>query len=151
MKSTTGAYEQIHRYLDDDEQIIFPEMYKQNPELYLKVRGVVYMIQNIKTGTVDWVRADSRWVFNPEKDIILRRMLWVTVRTSPEENGFLIAKEEYMKDPSIYVILDVVLTCVHKSLGIGRRLDMASYQKLIHEYDLIDTSFFVTWAYRGGS
>lgn len=141
-------YDQVHKFLDEDERLIYPEAYEKNKELYDLVRGYVYLVLN-KTGnkhTYDWAweSALSRLLKQPNF-VVLKKLVLVRVRDPKLNRGWIISSDEYKENPNAYTVLDRFVVAVNDTEKPQRivQLPVDDYHAVAYEYDILDTCYLV--------
>lgn len=142
-------YEQVHKFLDEDERIIYPKMYKDAPWLYDNVRGTIYLVRddNGPVPRYDWVWPNgwARLMQQPGEYTLISKMLLVRVRDPKYNKGYVISIEEYQDRTDAYVILDTILVVTDNTDHPRRliQLSTSEYQANASDYDIIDTCYLV--------
>ena len=145
----SSFWEKLVVGLDDDERIIFPEMYEKSRRLYDKLIGVAYLVrskENPEAG-LDWVWQNSLSRIKNEVDVLAKqyvvriRLPWNEVRTE-----WLCSQEELDEHREDYEVIDVYLKVRLKddpnSLPI---MDPLEFESNRDKYDVVEARYLVAW------
>jgi hypothetical protein len=143
-------WDELNSYIDDDERLVWPEVYLENPKLYESVRDVVYLVRgNHPEDRLDWVSemALPNVLKNDDvkilgKQLIVRlRLPWHQVRRE-----WLITQKELDANRDIYDIIDVYLK-VRRKDGYPQFpfFDKLAFEANRNDYEFLEARYLVTW------
>lgn len=109
-----NMWEEASISLDDDERIVFPELYAENRDAFDKIVGVAYLVQDKRNpeSHIEWMWEGA---FNKHKDeehiLVLKKVLIVRLRPPWHkiDDSWLISREEYYAQRRYLRVLDVYL------------------------------------------
>lgn len=136
--------------LDDDERIVFPQMYLDNKLLYDKISGIAYLINGPEG--LDWVwqngldRALSKGYEIVDKVLVVRiRLPWKETR---EE--WLCDEEELTDHFEEYEVLDVFVHAipVDRSWEKPSIIKPLEFQTNRDKYKVVDIKYLVCWKFK---
>lgn len=147
--SVKNIWDDLHSYLDDDERLVFPEMYLENRHLYDKIRGVVYLIRDRKypSSGLEWVSelGLGKVMKNHDVDLLTKQLVvrlrlpWNRVR-----GEWLISQEELDTDREYYEVLDTFLRVRHKdSPKEIPLLDVLEFEANRDDYEILEVQYLV--------
>lgn len=141
--------------LDDDERLIYPEMYKKARDLYADIRGIVYIVRSrshpehgifwVTSGTLDRLLKKDKGIDDVE---ILSRMLMVNLRLPWNKKVFEWSMDEHtlneMRDD--VEIAEVILKVRRKSDGVIIKIvDKLDFESNREDYEVLEKRYIVTW------
>lgn len=135
--------------LDEDERLIWPQMYLRNRRLYDDIRGVAYLIKDIghPEGSLDWVWADRLDKFLERDDVmILSKLLVVRLRLPWNEVKYewMISQEELNQYRKYFKVVDVFLRIREKSRPDTVVLaDPLEFEMNRDKYEVIEIRYLV--------
>ena len=137
--------------LDEDERLVFPEMYISNRQLYDSIRDVVYVVRDRDDpeGGYCWVKESSlgRILKNLDVDL-LGKMLIVRLRLPWVDlipTDWLISQEELDEHREYYDVLDVFLRVKHKEVdSIMTVFDKIEFEQNRNNYEVIEAQYLVS-------
>jgi hypothetical protein len=153
--SHLNLWDELHSYLDDDERIVFPEMYLENREIYDSIRDVVYLVKG-RNGEpsadnrfpLDWVPEHYLPRLLKEQDVdILSKHLIVRLRLPWEKvsHEWLISQEELDENREYYDIIDIFLRVKHKDMDSTTFVfDRLEFEQNRDNYEIIDAKYLVS-------
>ena len=148
--STVKAWFELNNLLDDDQRLVYPEMYLENRHLYDGVREIVYLIKSRDDpeAPLDWVSelALPKVLKNgPDIDILAKQLVvrlrlpWTRVRSE-----WLISQEELDANREYYDVLDtfvrVLRTDDSKEVPLFDVLDFEAHRD---DYELVEVQYLV--------
>ena len=147
--SVKNMWNDLHSYLDDDERLVWPDMYLKNRHLYDDVRGVVYLIRDRKfpDSGLEWV---SEWglgraLKNDDIDLLAKQLV-VRLRLpwNKVQQEWLISQEELNEDREYYEVLDTFLRVRHKDstkeIPLFDTLDFETHRD---DYEVMEVRYLV--------
>jgi hypothetical protein len=139
--------------LDDDERLIWPQMYLQNRGMYDYIRGVAYLIKDIghPEASLDWVWADQLHKILKRDDMrVLSKMLIVRLRLpwNKLKYEWMISQEELNQYRKYFTVVDVFLRIREKSRPNKVVLaDPLEFEMNRDKYEVIEIRYLVAPKY----
>jgi hypothetical protein len=145
-----NLYKKVHKHLQPNERLVFPDMYKKTPWLYGKVSDTMYLIKAPQTEDgIDWVPEKSlsrAFDIYPNAQILAKLLLVELTDKSGDSPGWVMTYDEYQKsNKEALTILDTCLIAVNKSQTPIKieNLTVSEYQAFRDDYDIIGVAYFV--------
>lgn len=135
--------------LDDDQRLVFPEMYEEHKHMYSELCEVVHLMMGPKYGEFDIVRDNEVGRVQRRFDGQLVDILTLyVVRIRLPWNGpyeIVLSEEEYMENPDRYHILDVYISVSPKdgSGEIRTAINKREFETNRDNYDLLEVRYSV--------
>lgn len=147
------VWSDISRTLDDDERMIWPDMYEENRLLYDKICDAVYLIRVTKNlnSTIDWVREHNINKVLSDRDNkveVLARLLIVRLRLpwNRLEREWTISKEELYSHREDFDVIDVMLKVRKKEYPEKVLLvDPIDFEMNRDKYVILEARYLVSW------
>lgn len=149
--SVNSLYSQLTVGLDDDQRIVFPEMYIEHPELYDDIIGVAYLVKGDHPDSrLDWVweRAIPDLLKRSPKTKILAKQLIVRLRLPWNEvdTEWTCSRKELEDVREDVDILEVFIYAEDRLRpGRTRLIDPLDFQTNRDRYDVKDIRYCVAW------
>jgi hypothetical protein len=150
MKGT--VWSKIAATLEDDERMIWPDMYFENRKMYDMICGTVYLVRD-KHGEIDWIQEGHVDEYLREHDRILAEMLIVRLRLPWNKLHYewLIDQEELFSHHEDFEVIEVFLRVREKETGYQYvMVDPLEYEMYPDKYDVLETRYLVAWRYDEG-
>lgn len=142
-------WDELHSYIDDDERLVWPEVYLANPKLYDDVRDVVYLVKDKSPGSrLEWVSELALPNALKDEDLeILGKQLIVRLRLPWEQvrREWMIDREELEANRDIYDVIDVYISIRRKD-GYQQYpfFDKLEFEANRDEYEVVDIRYLVS-------
>ena len=138
--------------INEDERIVYPEMYIANPRLYDKIVGIAYIVKerDNPNAELDWVWEHALERVFKNKDVeILAKQLIVRIRLPWNEVNFewTVGKAELDENRDDYTVIDVFLKIREKGCPDSVQIvtDPLEFESNRHKYDVVETRYLVCW------
>ncbi len=146
----SNVWNYLHCHLDEDERLVFPEMYIENRHIYDSIRDVVYLVRDRDNpdGGFCWVKELALGRVLKDLDVeLLGKQLIVRLRLpwgEPVPGEWLISQEELDENREYYDVLDIFLKVKHKDLdGVMPMFDMIEFEQNRDNYEVIEARYLV--------
>ena len=137
-------YERLTSGLDHDERIIYPEMYEKSPELYSSIE-VIVLVQQVSDPKkeISWI-TERGYLKRKDELIFLKRLFIaraVTVTHLNGPNGFFLSAEDYNRNRSRYIVVDVYAQYIER--GVPGKIQVMPMElfKMLDELDNLAPEF----------
>lgn len=145
-----SMWAELNSHLDDDERLVWPEMYLENRHLYDGVRDVVYLIKqrNHPEARLQWVselglpKALKNYDFDLlAKQLIVRlRLPWNKVKRE-----WLCSQEELDSNRKYYDVLDIFLKVRRKDNPEETPMfDSLEFETHREAYEIVEVRYLVS-------
>lgn len=155
MSELLGEWAKLAKTLDDDERLIYPDMYLENQHLYDKISGIGYLIKDLSNPDegLDWVssrRLNKLLRTRPNVAVITKllivrlRLPWNDVNTE-----WLIGKKELEENRGEYEVLDKYLRV--RPIGSKekptwlRQEDKTHFEENPDDYEVVEIRYSVRY------
>ncbi len=141
--------DELNKSLNDDERLVFPEMYLENRQLYDDVRDVVYLIKerNHPESPLDWASESTLGGALKNYDIdLLAKLLIVRLRLpwNKIRNEWLISQKELNENREYYEVLDIFLKVRRKDNPNEVPLfDVLEFETNRDNYEIVEAQYLV--------
>ena len=147
---TISIWDELNQYIDDDERLVWPEMYLENRHLYDSIRRVVYIVKqrNVPNARAEWVKElDLPHILkNYDVDVVAKQLI-VRLRLpwNKVKKEWLCDQEEFESNREYYDVLDIFLKVRRKD----NPDEMPTFGDLEFErnrddYDIVDVRYLVS-------
>lgn len=146
-----STYNKLMSYLEEDERIVWPEMYLKHRDLYDKICGIAYLVRykDDPERNIEWVWENQIGKVMERAPIdILEKQLVVRVRLPWNEvdTEWLCSQYELDKIRDDVDILQVFLRVYDKVDKIERPvIDPLEYHLDMDRYERLEARYLVTW------
>ena len=138
--------------IDEDERIVYPEMYIANPRLYDKIIGVAYLVRergNPKA-ELDWVWERNLERVSKDGNVeVLVKQLIVRLRLPWNEVNFewFVGEVELDENKDDYTVIDVLLKIQEKGRpdSVQIMTDSLEFESNRDRYEVVETRYLVCW------
>lgn len=145
-----SMWAELQGYLDDDERLVWPDMYLKNRRLYDSIRDVVYLVKER-----DHPGAHLQWVselglprllkYGSDVDIMAKLLivrLLLPWRDLKDE--WLISQEELDNNREYYDIVDIFLRVRRKdNPKITPLFDVLEFEKHRDQFEVVEAKYLV--------
>jgi len=133
--------------LDNDERIVFPQMYLDNKDLYDRICGIAYLIST--PGGLDWVWANGLdRVQESGNCLVLKKVLIVRLRLpwSQARDEWLCDQDELNAHREEYEVLEVYIRAapINDPTTI-KTLEPLEFEMNRDAYTVLEAKYFVCW------
>ena len=133
--------------LDEDERIVFPQMYLDHKNLYDKICGIGYLIGT--PNGLDWVWQNGLDRVQENSDCeVLRKVFIVRLRLpwNQTRDEWLIDQDELNAHREEYEVLEVYIRAAPKNDStIVKMLDPLEFEMDRDAYTILEAKYFVCW------
>lgn len=132
--------------LDDDQRIVFPQIYLDNKNLYDQICGIAYLI-GTPTG-LDWVWQNGLDRVRESDADILEKMLIVRLRLpwNQTREEWLCDQEELNAHREEYEVLEMYIRATPKNDPSNiKTLDPLEFEMDRDIYTVLEAKYFVCW------
>lgn len=150
-----SAWDRFNLGLDDDQRIIYPEMYKKNRSLYADVCGVVYLVRSrsYPDHGVMWVNSNSLdRLLDRDRDYedveILDRLLLVRLRLPWTRSRFewSMSQSELDDFRDDVEITEIYLKVRRKSDGVVKTIvNKLDFERNRDQYEVLEKRYIIIW------
>lgn len=139
--------------LDDDERVVFPQMYRDNLDLYDRFRGIAYLVRSNTDpdAGLDWVWAGSLETIQKRLDLTVLSKVYIVGLRLPwneVEGEWLCTQDELDSHRTEYRVLDVYLKVRKKGdPTIIPLIDPLEFEENRDEYEVIEALYRVCWCF----
>ena len=138
--------------IDEDERIVYPEMYIANPRLYDKIVGVAYLVKERGNpdAELDWVWEHTLERVLKSKDVeVFAKQLIVRIRLPWNEVNFewTVGEVELDENRDDYTVIDVFLKIQEKGNpdSVQIMIDPLEFESNRDKYEVVETRYLVCW------
>jgi hypothetical protein len=142
-------WNELNSYLDDDERLVYPDMYLKNRHLYDKIREVVYLIKqrDHPEARLQWVSELALPKALKEYDVdMLAKQLIVRLRLpwNKVRREWLCSQKELDANREHYQVLDIFLRVRRKDNSEERPMfDLLEFETNRDNYDIVEVQYLV--------
>ena len=145
-----SMWNELNGYLDDDERLVFPDMYIKNRHLYDKIQNVVYLIKQREhpEARLQWVSelALPRALRNGDFDMLAQQLIvrlrypWNEIRSE-----WLCSQKELDANREYYEVLDIFLRVQRKDNPEEVPLfNVLEFETNRDDYEVVEARYLVT-------
>lgn len=149
-----NLYARLSEGLDDDERIVFPEMYYDNQKLYDQIKGVAYLVRGTgPDGKLDWVWSSGLGRLLDRQDVTVISKLFVVRLRLPwnkVEYEWLASQQELDENGQDYRIKDVFVQAVDKTDPDAepKWMDPVLFESNRDRFEVVQVRYLVSWVGR---
>lgn len=141
---------EFNGYLDDDERLVYPEMYLENRHLYDGVRDIVYLIKDRShpDASLEWIKESAlgELLKNHDYDILAKQLIvrlrlpWTQV-----QKEWLVTQEELEEDRKYLEVIGTFLRVLRTDDPEEIPLfDILDFEANRHDYEVVEVQYLVT-------
>ena len=145
-------WDKLTAELDEDERIVYPEMYIKNPRLYDRINGIAYLVKdrNDPKAELTWVWEGTLERVTKSVDVeIIAKQLIVRIRLPWNEVNFewMISQVELDEHRDDYTVIDVFLKIRDKERpnDVQIVVDPLDFESNRSRYEVVEVRYLVCW------
>lgn len=149
---TKSLWDTLTAELDEDERIVYPEMYIKNPKLYDKINGIAYLVKerNNPKAQLTWVWENTLERISKSEDVeVIAKQLVVRIRLPWNEVNFewTVSQAELDENRDEYTVIDVFLKVRDKEHPNDVRVvvNTLDFESNRDKYEVVEIRYLVCW------
>jgi hypothetical protein len=147
-----NLWEKLQAELDEDERIVYPEMYIKNPKLYDKIVGIAYLVKERNNPEAEltwvWERTLERVLKSEDIEVVAKQLI-VRIRLPWNQVNFewTVSQAELEEHIDDYDVIDVFLKIRRKDSpdDVQFVTDPLEFESNRDQYDIVEVRYLVCW------